>query len=325
MFVSRRLRVDLTSFPRACCPRQPYAERGSRERAEHMVNAGKYFVSLLSLSLASVGNYSRITSINVRSDPGQVAWLATLLLGTLYSYAWDIVMDWALVELDFDGGKRTFPRIRWAITRDRVFRSKKFYAWAMVSNLVGRFAWAVTITPHGKGGVFFILNGGLTGEAAGTFVAVLELLRRAQWTFLRLVGTRSPPPRCRFIVFVFASSRASVAYACVAVAVTRKRHQYENQMKPNKIKNMTKSVDIWEWRPHRSENEYLNNSARYRSVVAAPMLLDDVGSSNWDSEWKFEKEENEANTKTITVYAVVAANALVALAVIGVFYLVYSR
>lgn len=88
---------------------------------------------------------------------------------------------------------------------------------------------------------------------------------------------------------------------------------------------MTKSVDIWEWRPHRSENEYLNNSARYRSVVAAPMLLDDVGSSNWDSEWKFEKEENEANTKTITVYAVVAANALVALAVIGVFYLVYSR
>ena len=107
----------------------------------------------------------------------------------------------------------------------RVFRSKTFYAWAMVSNLVGRFAWAVTITPHGKGGVFFILNGaGLTGEAAGTFVAVLELLRRAQWTFLRL------------------------------------------------------------------ENEYLNNSARYRSVVAAPMLLDDVGSSNWDSEWKFERE-----------------------------------
>ena len=37
------------------------------------------------------------------------------------------------------------------------------------------------------------------------------------------------------------------------------------------------------------------------------------------------EEENAANTKTLTVYAVVAANALVALAVIGVFYLVYSR
>ena len=43
------------------------------------------------------------------------------------------------------------PRIRWATTRDRVFRSRRFYAWAMVSNLVGRFAWAVTITPHGYG------------------------------------------------------------------------------------------------------------------------------------------------------------------------------
>jgi hypothetical protein len=108
-------------------------KRGSRERKEHMINAGKYFVSLLSLSLASVGGYSRITaSFSVRNDPGQVAWLATLCLGTLYSYSWDIVMDWGLLELDFDGGQRTFPRVRWATTRDRVFRSRRFYAWAMV-------------------------------------------------------------------------------------------------------------------------------------------------------------------------------------------------
>ena len=53
--------------------------------------------------------------------------------------------------------------------------------------------------------------------------------------------------------------------------------------------------------------------------------MDEVGSSNWDSEWKFEREEASANTKTITVYLVVAANALAALAVMGVFYLVYSR
>ena len=44
--------------------------------------------------------------------PCHVAWLAALLLGTLYSYTWDIVMDWALVEVDFDGGKRALPRIR---------------------------------------------------------------------------------------------------------------------------------------------------------------------------------------------------------------------
>ena len=242
------------------CVRRFYdAKRGSRERVEHMINAGKYFVSLLSISLASLGGYSSVTNLNPRTDPGQVAWIAALVVGTLYSYAWDIIMDWGLIAVDFDGGKRTLPRVQWATTRDRVFRSRKFYAWAMFSNLVGRCAWAVTITPHGKGGLFFLLSGGLTGEALGTVVAVIELLRRAQWTFLRL------------------------------------------------------------------ENEYLNNAARYRSVVAAPMLLDEVGSSNWDSEWKFEREEASANTKTITVYLVVAANALAALAVMGVFYLVYSR
>ena len=52
-------------------------ERGSRERVEHMINAGKYFVSLLSISLASVGGYSRITNIDVRSDPGQVVGAAS--------------------------------------------------------------------------------------------------------------------------------------------------------------------------------------------------------------------------------------------------------
>ena len=62
-------------------------------------------------------------------------------------------------------------------------------------------------------------------------------------------------------------------------------------------------------------------------MVAAPALLDEVsgGSGEWDSEWRFERDAREANAKTAAVYAVVFANALVALAVLGVFYLVYSR
>ena len=60
-------------------------------------------------------------------------------------------------------------------------------------------------------------------------------------------------------------------------------------------------------------------------MVAAPMLLDDVGSSSWDQEWRFEREESEKNVKTGSVYVVVAANALVAAAVAAVFYAAYSR
>ena len=250
------------------CVRRFYdSQRGSRERIEHVINAGKYATSLVSIGLASVGRYSAIDG-PFWSDPGRVAWISCLFIGALYSFAWDVVMDWGLVEVSLatDGSNAestrwrfpVFPlKIRWKTTRDRVFRSTWFYAWAVCSNLVGRFAWAVTITPHMNHGVFFIFSG-LTNEGLATLVAVVELLRRAQWTFLRL------------------------------------------------------------------ENEYLNNAAHYRSVVAAPMLLDDAWSERWDAEWRFEREEAEASRTTAAVYAVMGANAGMALAVIGVFYLVYS-
>jgi hypothetical protein len=255
------------------------AKRGSRERVEHVVNAGKYVVSLVAICLASAGGYVQIWG-RFREDPGELAWVFFLVLGTAYAYLWDVVMDWGLVEIEMPdarsekrtGGTRGWrlPVVRWAFTRERVFRGKTFYAWALISNLAGRLAWAVTVTPHGVGAAFLLRLGfapgvertpgallaldDLASESVGTFVAVLELLRRAQWTFLRL------------------------------------------------------------------ENEYLNNAARYRSVVAAPMLLDDVGSSSWDQEWRFEREESEKNVKTGSVYVVVAANALVAAAVAAVFY-----
>ena len=248
------------------CVRRFYdSQRGSRERIEHVINAGKYTMSLVSIGLASIGKYRAIDG-PFWSDPGRVAWISCLFIGALYSFAWDVVMDWGLVEVsktdstaDSTENLRfpVFPlKIRWKTTRDRVFRST-CYAWAVCSNLVGRFAWAVTITPHMNHGVFFIFSG-LTNEGLATLVAVVELLRRAQWTFLRL------------------------------------------------------------------ENEYLNNAAHYRSVVAAPMLLDDAWSERWDAEWRFEREEAEASRTTAAVYAVMGANAGMALAVIGVFYLVYS-
>ena len=225
-------------------------------------------MSLISIGLASVGRYGSDIDGSFWSDPGRVAWISCLFIGAVYSYVWDVVMDWGLVEVTkrdgANGGEWQwwFPlvpvKVRWKTTRDRVFRSTWFYAWAMGSNLVGRFAWAVTITPHMNRGVFFIFSG-LTNEGLATLVAVVELLRRAQWTFLRL------------------------------------------------------------------ENEYLNNAARYRSVVAAPMLLDDVGSASWDQEWRFEREESDKNVKTGSVYVVVAANALVAAAVAAAFYAAYSK
>jgi hypothetical protein len=110
-------------------------------------NAGKYAVSLVAISLASVGRYQHFSPAHMSAHPGQLAWIFFLCLGTLWSYVWDVVMDWGLVEVDWGtgwtgaGGHIKLPRVRWATTRNRVFISRAFYAWAMVSNLAGRCAW----------------------------------------------------------------------------------------------------------------------------------------------------------------------------------------
>ena len=106
------------------CVRRFYdAKRGSRERVEHVVNAGKYFVSLVAICLASVGGYVKIRESSLREDPGEAAWAFFLVLGTAYAYLWDIVMDWGLVEISMPAetekraGKRgCIPVVRWAVT-----------------------------------------------------------------------------------------------------------------------------------------------------------------------------------------------------------------
>ena len=62
------------------------------------MNAGKYFVSLVAICLASVGGYVKIDG-RFREDPGEAAWVFFLVLGTAYAYLWDVVMDWGLVEI----------------------------------------------------------------------------------------------------------------------------------------------------------------------------------------------------------------------------------
>eukprot|EP00960_Hanusia_phi_P005175 149733-Hanusia_phi.AAC.1 len=75
----------------------------------------------------------------------------------------------------------------------RVYSYKIFYIWAAFSNLVGRCAWAITITPHGVFSVSLCIEikfcsvtveiscQGVPKALSTTAMAVIELLRRAQW------------------------------------------------------------------------------------------------------------------------------------------------
>ena len=57
--------------------------------------------------------------------------------------------------------------------------AKWFYIFACITNFIGRIGWALTITPYS-------VIPGLGHESTKTLAGTVEILRRLQWTLLRV-------------------------------------------------------------------------------------------------------------------------------------------
>jgi len=68
-------------------------------------------------------------------------WFAIHMWASSYSYAWDIYMDWGLLRSK-EAGKYGL--------REKINYHPYFYYYAIVSDLILRFFWVVTIFPLGK-------------------------------------------------------------------------------------------------------------------------------------------------------------------------------
>lgn len=67
------------------------------------------------------------------------AWLTFTIASTIYSYTWDLKVDWALLDC----------KSKYRLLRPKLFYSSpKFYYIAMILNLVLRLAWALTLSPN---------------------------------------------------------------------------------------------------------------------------------------------------------------------------------
>ena len=99
----------------------------------------------------------------------QIFWMGLFVLSSLYSYIWDVYMDWGLGrrEYGFLGPRLMFP-------------SKSYYFSVMAADLVLRFMWVMTLIPP-QSGAKFELPAYLTA-----IQMVLELFRRTIWSFFRL-------------------------------------------------------------------------------------------------------------------------------------------
>lgn len=161
---------------------------GDFRRTQHVINAGKYFSAIMVVVTSAIHLHVDGDDLDAWT-PWRLVWLATLLVKTLYCYAWDLKMDWDLLQwrqvptaapdaASINSGERlarsdvSFPPL---LRRARVYSTPVYY-FAMCSNLVARFFWSIslsvgqTLLPHNWS------NG----------AALVEILRRFQWLVIRV-------------------------------------------------------------------------------------------------------------------------------------------
>lgn len=98
-----------------------YLETG--QSFPHLANAFKYFLSILTIFFAFLVQGQQYLKYGI------------VVVATLYSYCWDIYMDWGLLR-----------DRRWL--RPKILFPENWYYFSAFSNLVLRFLWVLTLFPE---------------------------------------------------------------------------------------------------------------------------------------------------------------------------------
>merc|ERR1719229_84348 len=140
----------------------------------HLVNAGKYSCTFF---VVIAGVLSNIVFPSSRMC--FAIWLIAMIAKTVYCYAWDILMDWGLFDVNEPsllGKGRCNHR---AMLRDElVYRHHIVYYLAIIEDLFLRLSWIFSV-------LFKYLQIGHP-ELITCILSLGELLRRFLWNFFRL-------------------------------------------------------------------------------------------------------------------------------------------
>ncbi|XP_011403470.1 PREDICTED: phosphate transporter PHO1 homolog 1-like [Amphimedon queenslandica] len=141
-------------------------------KVAHLINAGKYFTTF------PVVIFAFIFSIEVKSRSwnsltfSQVGWIIILwcissVIHSLYTFYWDIRMDWGLLCIS-----------KGTLLRPTLYYPKFVYVFAIIFDFVIRFACAIKLTLaivyHNDSDVIYFA------------LIIAELLRRWVWNFFRI-------------------------------------------------------------------------------------------------------------------------------------------
>lgn len=146
------------------CTRQLCVTGESR----HGANALKYLTSIV---VVFSSTYQRI-------DGHSTLHWCSVVVNTLYSFFWDVHMDWGVFEFTQTMGgassvKQWIPRLR----ADRKFDDRWYY-FAVAIDFILRISWSMKLSSS--------YNELLDGEYSSLLTQILELIRRSIWTCFRL-------------------------------------------------------------------------------------------------------------------------------------------
>ncbi|CAH8831685.1 unnamed protein product [Trichobilharzia szidati] len=156
------LRILPAWFRFAQCLRR-YRDMDVKKANPHLLNAGKYSTTFL---VASCGVW---LAIDKDGTFPLVAYVISSFIRSSYTYAWDILMDWGLLDCQSENN----------LLRDElVYRYKAYYFFAIAEDLIFRLTWIIRIC--------FLRYGYERMEIIVTILYTLEVIRRFIWNFFRL-------------------------------------------------------------------------------------------------------------------------------------------
>jgi hypothetical protein len=172
----------LTSIPNTLrfiqCLRRVY---DTRQPTDHLINAGKYFVSTCVINLSFL--FKVYGTNNFRA-----AWILVAFFSTMYSLFWDFRKDWGILN---PTSKNSLLRefVFCPLPRDLLSSELAYPEWyyyvCMGVNVLLRITFLLVISPSLWSSL------GIDGALIAFILAILEVVRRIMWATIRMENEHS--------------------------------------------------------------------------------------------------------------------------------------
>lgn len=144
--------------------------RDTKEAFPHLANAGKYSTTFFNVAFSSLYVYTKDDYGPASQNPYFYLWIVFGFISSIYTYYWDVRLDWGLLESCC--GENRFLR------EEIVYSSPNYYYFAIVEDLILRFGWTLSVSLTEMGLIH--------ADIMSSVLAPLEVIRRFVWNFFRL-------------------------------------------------------------------------------------------------------------------------------------------